>query len=118
MSTHRTHTLHANSRLAYWQGREDLFSKRENDCLLALRAAPGSTDREVMLALGFSDPNAVRPRLTALIESGVVREAGKIQCAITGKTVRRLEIAPDPRTPRFRGQTELASILKEAGVVS
>jgi hypothetical protein len=48
------------------------------------------TDREVMRSLGFSDPNSVRPRITELIDAGIITEAGKTKDELTGKTVRKV----------------------------
>jgi hypothetical protein len=49
------------------------------------------TDREVMRALSFSDPNAVRPRITELIDAGIITEAGSVRDGLTGKTVRKVK---------------------------
>lgn len=48
------------------------------------------TDREVMQALGFTDPNSVRPRITELIDAGLIKEAGTTTDELTGKKVRRV----------------------------
>lgn len=45
------------------------------------------TDREIADALGFQDPNAVRPRRKELVDMGLLSESDKRVCAITGKTV-------------------------------
>lgn len=52
----------------------------------------GRTDRMIMNALGFTDPNAVRPRITTLIERGVLEECGECKDGVTGQTVRRVRI--------------------------
>lgn len=44
------------------------------------------TDREVARGLGFQDPNATRPRRNELMHLGVVVEAGKRKCSVSGKT--------------------------------
>jgi len=51
------------------------------------------TDREVAEALGFTDMNSVRPFITRLKKDGVVREVGNVRCPVTGRTVRRCQIA-------------------------
>jgi hypothetical protein len=67
------------------------LSKRENAILLLLRSRnTPMTDREIVRSLGFSDMNAVRPRVTELVTKGYVREVGSVRCEITGKTVRRV----------------------------
>ena len=45
------------------------------------------TDREIADALGFPDPNAVRPRRKELVDMGLLSESDKRCCAVTGKTV-------------------------------
>lgn len=55
------------------------------ECIL--RHGP-MTDRAVMTRLGFGDPNAVRPRITALIQRGALVEIGSTVCPYTHKTVR------------------------------
>lgn len=46
------------------------------------------TDRECAERLGFTDLNAVRPRITELIHAGEMAEIGNVKDHITGKTVR------------------------------
>jgi|TARA_R100000482_G_scaffold124940_1_gene80162 hypothetical protein len=46
------------------------------------------TDRQVQQKLGFAERNMVQPRVTELIGKGLLEEAGKTKCQITGKTVR------------------------------
>lgn len=89
--------MHVNSLLAYWQGKGELFSERENDILRAVGKMKRATDREVMLALGFADPNKVRPRITEMLSEGLLEEIGNIEDPISGKTVRVLGIKRDPR---------------------
>ncbi len=71
-----------------------MFSKREQLCIAALRRRQPLTDREVMIACGFSEPNQVRPRLTALKDAGVIVECGSTKCPVTSKTVRLVRMAP------------------------
>ena len=80
--------MHSNSLEAYRTGRKEL-TKRAILILSFLRdTGEILTDRMVMSRLGFSEPNAVRPRITELIELGYLKEAGKVRCKVTGKTVR------------------------------
>lgn len=81
---------HVNSLLAYWEGQESLFSKREKDILRTVRSFPGSraTDRAIMTRMGFSDPNCVRPRITELVADGLLAEVGQEDDPMTGKRVR------------------------------
>ena len=83
--------VHLNSIKAYREDPESL-SKRAKLVLdwFRIQASP-RTDRDCMLALGFSDMNAVRPRITELVQAGLLREAGNVQDPITNKTVRTVE---------------------------
>lgn len=45
------------------------------------------TAREIAYMLGFSDLNAVKPRLTELVREGMVEAAGKRIDVITGRKV-------------------------------
>lgn len=49
-----------------------------------------ATDRECMRGLGFTDMNAVRPRISELIDARLVVECGETRCAVTGQRVRRV----------------------------
>jgi hypothetical protein len=52
------------------------------------------TDREIMRALDFNEPNQVRPRITELVQLGLFRECKPRKCDVTRKTVRVVEAAP------------------------
>lgn len=82
--------MHVNSLAAYESGRADLFSARELAILNFLRKLQGTSasDRDVMISLGFSDMNSVRPRITELVKDGVLVESGSKTDDVTGKTVR------------------------------
>ena len=57
-----------------------------------LAAHGPATDREVMAGLGFSDPNAVRPRITELVAAGVLVEDGEVLDPVTDRMVRRVAV--------------------------
>lgn len=106
-------TLHANSAAAYSDGRIDQFPKRTAAIVRALRAARGPlTDREVMVALGFQDPNSCRPRITELIDAGVAEEIDSVRCPVTGKTVRRVKLVRREAQAEF----DLGAVLTPAVV--
>ena len=100
---------HVNSLLAYFEGQEEWFGKREIQVLSALKKLGRASDREIMLHLNYSDMNAVRPRLTELIEEGLIYQVGDQQDPMTGKTVRILQLVRDPRLP----QREFEFIIQE-----
>lgn len=59
-----------------------------------MRERRAMTDREIMRYLGFSDPNAVRPRITELIAKKELREVGSKLDRSTMRTVRIVNL-PD-----------------------
>jgi len=86
--------IHENTLRAFWDsGSTEMFAAREQRCIEALRRRQPLTDREVMIACGFAEPNQVRPRLTTLIAAGVLVECGSTRCPITSKTVRLVRLA-------------------------
>ena len=86
-------SIHPNSVAAYWQGRTDLFNKRHRLIIDIFRSAHSPiTDREAMIAARATDPNFVRPRITELIDAGILDEVGSRVCPVTGKTVRLVKL--------------------------
>lgn len=84
-------SIHANSAAAYHSERLRLSDRAQR--VLGYIAAKGpATDRQVMQGLGFSEPNSVRPRITELIEAGLLIEASNTKCPVTGKTVRVVDV--------------------------
>jgi hypothetical protein len=87
-----------NSLLAYYQGeRSGFFNERELEVLGAFEKLGVATDREVQAALGYSEVAKCQPRISDLIADGVLEEVGTCKCALTGKSVRRVRIAPRER---------------------
>lgn len=84
--------MHANSLAAYHESGDEL-SERESAVMGAVRQLGAATDRQIKAHLGFTDMNAVRPRVTELLKRGVLVEAGDTQDTVTGKTVRLVRIA-------------------------
>lgn len=86
MSRHESHTMHEHSIEAY---RTSDFSARALAVLsVYLASAAPLTDREVMARLGFTDGNAVKPRVSELILARRLWQSGKTKDPTTGKTVR------------------------------
>lgn len=114
MSTTQRRSMHANSLAAFYQGQTDLFNKREVEILKAFRNKGPMTDREVMFELCFEDPNAVRPRISDLIDDGVLVQIGDKPDPITGRTVRIVRLRDDPRKPQaeFAFKETLASLVR------
>jgi predicted HTH transcriptional regulator len=86
------HEIHANS-LAAYHSTPCERSERAAAVLAVIREQGPMTDRQVMRALKFSEPNAVRPRITELVKDGALVEVGSVRDEITGKTVRLVQAA-------------------------
>lgn len=84
-------SVHANSVDAYHQ-EEPRLSRRAAAILEWIERHGPATDRRVMEAMGFREPNAVRPRITELIDLGSLREVRNTRCPVTGKTVRVVDV--------------------------
>jgi hypothetical protein len=80
--------MHANSLSAY-DASAAVLSRRSREIHALLLVRGPMTDREVMLALGFTDMNAVRPRITELTKDHWAHECGETEDPVTGKTVRK-----------------------------
>lgn len=93
-------TMHSNSIAAYQQERDaGNLSKREKlilDCLrtveIPCHRLGGLTDREIMRFLRFTDANSVRPRISGLLERGILEECGAVKDPDTKMTVRLVRI--------------------------
>lgn len=88
---HAAHAMHAHSLAAYREERPAL-SKRAAEVLEVVWAFGPLTDREIVDTLGYRDMNACRPRVTELIEAGVLVEHDSVRCPVTGKRVRRVTV--------------------------
>ena len=86
--------MHANS-LDAFEATDEERSERQEAVYQRLLAAGPMTDRQVMAALGFSDMNAVRPRITELVDRSWVIEIARVEDPATGKKVRLCRALPD-----------------------
>ncbi len=94
--THLSHTMHENSLEAY-RSEEPKLSRRALAILTWITEHGPRTDRQVAQGMGFgNDMNAVRPRISELIESGKLMEVTSRKCPDTRKTVRVVDL----RRPR------------------
>lgn len=85
MTAHATHEMHGNSLSAY-AGLE--LNERQSAVLAIYLHSPPLTDRGCMARMETADPNAVRPRVSELLEAGLLEECGAVRCSVTGRTVR------------------------------
>lgn len=91
MSAHATHEMHRNS-LAAYHAEEPKLTTRAQAIVEWITVHGPATDRQIVEGMGFRDMNAVRPRVTELLERARLMEVGDVRCPITGKTVRRVDI--------------------------
>lgn len=88
-------TAHANSLAAYHDGAKE-FTKRHALVIDAVRKLGKATDRQIKELLGFSDMNAVRPRVTELVQASRLEECGNVVDAVTRRPVRTVRMAGQP----------------------
>ncbi len=79
--------IHENSVAAYNQELPKLSRRAMLVCAWIELNGP-STDRQVMRGMGFTDMNSVRPRITELVEAGLLFEVRSTICPETRKRVR------------------------------
>lgn len=91
--------IHEHSRVAYHAELPKL-SRRAAAIIAWLELHPRKTDREVMLGMGFTDMNSVRPRITEAIDMGSLVEVGEKVCPMTRKTVRIVDLSLDEKGKR------------------
>lgn len=85
-------SVHQNSIDAY-NAEEPKLSKRAEAVLAWITAQGPRTDRQVAYGMGFGENlNAVRPRITELIDAGHLMEVGDVICPVTKKRVRRVDV--------------------------
>ncbi len=82
--------VHANSIVSFYNTDRDT---RYRAILACYEPEQLYTDRKVCFMLGFSDLNAVRPRITELIDKGILIEAGKTMDMLTQRQVRQTRLA-------------------------
>ena len=85
--------MHANSLQAYAESQTHLSAREQLIVARMQQDVFGEwTDRQMMHALGFKDMNAVRPRITGLVQKGILKEVGSVRDEVTGKTVRTVSL--------------------------
>lgn len=94
----RPQEVHDNSIAAY-RAEESKLSKRAQAVLDWIAKHGPHTDREVAAGMGFEHRSAVQPRISELVDAGKLMEVCNCRCPITGKTVRKVDIAT-PREPQ------------------
>lgn len=86
-------SVHTHSHLALEEIKgEGKLSRRQAAILQWLLANPRPwTDREIAAGMGYREMNAVRPRITELVDQGILQECGSVICQVTRKRVRQVQ---------------------------
>jgi hypothetical protein len=92
--THAIHRIHENSLDAFYSERIKLGARAKHIYDWLYFNGP-ATDREVMHGLNYIDGNCVKPRITELIDKGLVTERDRIRCPVTHRMVRRVGVVTD-----------------------
>jgi hypothetical protein len=87
---HDEHKMHSNS-LEAWKVLKT--TERRKKVIEVYEKYGEKTDREVCKLLGFTEMNRVRPRITELLDTGVLVEVGRVKCKTTGIRVRVCDLS-------------------------
>lgn len=94
---HLKHDIRQTSLLSFYEELPHL-GKRQLEVLKAIRDLNSigqyPTDWEITKVLQYADPNKVRPRRNELMRYGLIEEAGRRQCSITGKLALTWKLSP------------------------
>jgi hypothetical protein len=82
--------IHENSRQSYEENESTGKGKSYRKRIVELLRQTGEilTDRQIQTRLGVVEKSNIQPEITRLTKMGVLREANKIKCPVTNKTVR------------------------------
>jgi hypothetical protein len=82
------------SLMAYIEEKESgkLDTRRNEVYSLLKKLNKPLTSREIMVELGYNEPNNVKPRITELKKANIISEYDKVKCKYTKKTVTRWTI--------------------------
>lgn len=90
---------HKNSLEAYYEIKNSGAKMSRTQSIIGLLTDEKErTDRDIMIALGFTDMNAVRPRITEMIKDPdchIIEECGDTIDPVTHKKVRIVRIMSD-----------------------
>ena len=86
-------TVHHNSVETY-HDLTDYLSGRRGEIYEHIKNNGILTDRQVKDGLNYDDMNQVRPRITELVDAGILHEVDSVIDEKTGRTVRAVSIKP------------------------
>lgn len=88
---HGKHRTHHNTKASWVEAKHNL-SKRKTQIMDVIVLEGAGTDRQIMARMGMTEPNMVRPSITALVQMGLLTEIGNTKCSITSKRVRLVDV--------------------------
>ncbi len=88
----RAQRMHVNSLEAYRAELPGLHT-RALDVLAWLKVRGPATDRQCAAGMGYAHRSMVQPRITELVDRGLLEECGKVRCPETGRMVRQVKVA-------------------------
>tara|TARA_B100000519_G_C13891857_1_gene273258 strand:- start:72 stop:338 length:267 start_codon:yes stop_codon:yes gene_type:complete len=80
--------IHNNSIRTYYEDKTKIGKRAKAIYEFFCKTDGMFTDREVQKMMGFPERNMVQPRITELIQKGMLFEVGATKCSITNKKVR------------------------------
>jgi len=83
--------MHKNS-IETYHSIKPFLTKRQLVIYNWLEANGEASDRQIKVGLGFDDLNAVRPRITEMVQRKQLREVKTVRCSVTKKPVRIVEV--------------------------
>lgn len=86
------HRVHPNSVAAY-RAEQPRLSSRVQKILDHVTKHGGGTDRQIAEAMWYPERSHVQPRISELVQAGLLVEVNKIKCPVTGNTVRVVGVA-------------------------
>ena len=91
-------SIHQSSKESFREERDSgrILTYREAIYKFIKNASEPLTDREIMRALGITDPNKVRPNITNMRDDGILKELPRRVCRVTGKKCRVTTIGTIP----------------------
>ena len=90
---------------SYFEELDKGLGVKQDEVYNTIQKLGSATDREIAKHLGYEDSNSTRPRRHELMEQGLVFEACKRECVVTGKQAIVWTITP-PNKPigqKFHG---------------
>ena len=87
--------IHINSRKSYKEEAASLGNREREIFNYLMMTRREYTDRQLAKEMGFEHRSLVQPRISGLIDKGLVMECGKAKCNVTGKLVRMIKLAKD-----------------------